>query len=125
MATPVKSGPSRSTATRKSTARPRTRKSVPAPPPQEQAEAQRYAREPHEAAAKAKRTTRTRVTIPMVGKVNLPPTDELAYMAGIGVLAVVGAVEWPVALVLGVGHALANRRRDRLLREFGEALERV
>ncbi len=134
MATPAKSGPTRSTAPRKSTAaRSRTRAARSAPPtppapeprPDEQSQAQRYAREPHEAAAKAKRTTRTRVPVPVLGHVDLPPADELAFMAGIGVLAVVGVVEWPVAVVLGAGHALVNRRRNKMLREFGEALERA
>src|SRR5579859_7471719 len=133
MATPAKSGPTRSTTPRKSTAaRSRTRtarcaapKPAPEPRPDEQSAAARYASQPHEAAAKAKRTTRTRVPVPLIGHVDLPPADELAFMAGIGALAVVGAVEWPVAVVLGAGHALANLRRNKMLREFGEALERA
>jgi hypothetical protein len=95
-----------------------------APEPQQSA-AERYARNPRAAAEKAARTSRTRVTIPMIGRVDLPPADELAFMAGIGALVVVGAVEWPLAIVLGAGHALTNRRRNKLLQEFGEALERA
>jgi predicted flap endonuclease-1-like 5' DNA nuclease len=93
--------------------------------PTTHATAEHLARHPHEAAEKARHSTRTRVNVPFLGHVDLPPADELAYIAGIGALAVVGVVEWPVAVVLGAGHALANRRRNRLLREFGEALERV
>jgi hypothetical protein len=147
MATTTKAGPNRSAQPRKAVAaRTATRRS-PAQPakstgstgaatstraartaaakPEERSAAEHYARNPHMAAEKAAHTSRTRVTIPMVGRVNLPPVDELVFMAGIGALAVIGAVEWPIAVVLGAGHALANRRRNRLLREFGEALERV
>lgn len=135
MATPTKSGPAR--VRRPAAAKPasRPRRTEPAEPAgsattkpattDEPSAAERYARNPHHAAEKARKTSRTRVTVPMVGHVDLPPADELAYMAGIGALAVVGAVEWPVAVVLGAGHALANRRRNKLLREFGEALERA
>ena len=87
--------------------------------------AEHHARSPHQAAETARRSSRTRVTIPGLGHIDLPPTDELVYIAGVGALAILGAVEWPVAVVLGAGHALANRRRNKLLREFGEALERV
>jgi hypothetical protein len=61
----------------------------------------------------------------VLGKVALPPPDELAFLAGAGLLAAAGAVDWPVAVLLGVGHVLANRRNNRVLREFGEALERA
>lgn len=91
----------------------------------EKAEAAQLAEHPHAAAAKARHTTRTRIELPVLGTVTLPPPDELAFLAGVGVLALVGAVEWPVALVLGAGHALAGRRRNKLIREFGEALERA
>jgi hypothetical protein len=57
--------------------------------------------------------------------VHLPPAEELAFLAGAGVLAAVGAVEWPVALLLGVGHMLATNARNKVIREFGEALEKA
>lgn len=38
---------------------------------------------------------------------SLSPT-ELAYYAGLGLLAVVDLVEWPVALIVGAGTALAR-----------------
>jgi hypothetical protein len=91
----------------------------------EKAEAEHLAEHPHAAAAEARHTTRTRIDVPVLGTVDLPPPDELAFLAGIGVLAVVGVIEWPVAVVLGVGHALAGWRRNKLIREFGEALERA
>jgi hypothetical protein len=37
---------------------------------------------------------------------------ELAYYAGLGLLAVVEVIEWPVALVVGAGTALARSGRN-------------
>jgi hypothetical protein len=63
------------------------------------------------------------VSIPLVGKVTLPPRDELAFLAGAALLATVGAVDWPVALLMGVGFTLKHRQNNRVLQDFGEALE--
>jgi hypothetical protein len=63
------------------------------------------------------------VTLPFVGRVPLPSADELAFLAGIGALAVFGAVEWPVALILGTGRVLSHVHRWRSLAAFGDALE--
>jgi hypothetical protein len=80
---------------------------------------------PRAAAAKATRRNSTEVTVPLLGTVKLPAPDELAFLGGVGVLAVIGAIEWPVAVVLGAGHALAAGHRNKVLREFGEALEKA
>jgi len=63
------------------------------------------------------------VALPVIGEVHLPSADELAFLAGIGALAVVGAVEWPVALILGAGRLLSHAHRWRSLAAFGDALE--
>ncbi|HEY6595399.1 MAG TPA: hypothetical protein VI011_15075 [Asanoa sp.] len=43
----------------------------------------------------------------------LPPPRRLAYYAGLGALAVLEVIEWPVAAAIGVGTAVAVRtRRD-------------
>ena len=64
-----------------------------------------------------------RITLPMVGRVGIPAPEEIAFIGGVAVLVVVGLVEWPVGVLLGVGHALGLSRRNRLVRSFGEALE--
>jgi hypothetical protein len=61
--------------------------------------------------------------LPFVGVVRLPPKDELAFMGGVTGMAAVGILEWPVALLLVLGHTLAANRHNRLMQEFGEALE--
>ena len=46
------------------------------------------------------------ITLPVIGKVAVPPPNHLAFY---GVLAVLGFTElipWPVAVGLGIGHAL-------------------
>ncbi len=56
-------------------------------------------------------------------RLELPPRDQLAFLAGLGVLTALELIEWPVALAIGVGHELARSRHGKVLREFGEALE--
>jgi hypothetical protein len=46
----------------------------------------------------------------------------LLFYGTLAGLAVVEIIEWPVAVVLGVGHALATSR-DKPLQEVGEAME--
>ena len=67
----------------------------------------------------------TRVRLPVVGAVTIPCRDQLVFFGGLGLLAVVGLIEWPVAAVVGAGHVLAAKRSNKALREFGEALEQA
>jgi hypothetical protein len=55
----------------------------------------------------------------------LPPVDKLAFYAGLAGAAAFGVIEWPIALVAGVGHLLSDDRRNRTLRALGEALDAV
>jgi len=80
---------------------------------------------PRAAAEHTARHNEIHLSFPVVGHVHLPPPDQLAFLAGVGLLALIEMVEWPVALLLGVGHILAGRKHNKLLREFGEALERA
>ncbi|WP_249713781.1 hypothetical protein [Rhizomonospora bruguierae] len=75
----------------------------------------------HARAAASSTSRSTEFTLPLLGTVKLPPADDLAFLGGIGVLALVGAVEWPIAVVLGAGHALATTRRDRVLHGASQA----
>ncbi|GAA3787428.1 hypothetical protein ACFS5L_05210 [Streptomyces phyllanthi] len=56
-------------------------------------------------------------------RLELPPPEQLAFLGGVGALVCLEILEWPVALVLAVGHQLAHSHHGRVLREFGEALE--
>ncbi|WKX10948.1 hypothetical protein [Streptomyces sp. NL15-2K] len=64
------------------------------------------------------------VTLDVLGtRLELLPPEQLAFLAGVGVLAAFEIIEWPMAMVLAVGHQLAHSHHGRVLREFGEALE--
>lgn len=39
----------------------------------------------------------------------LPPTERLLYYGGLGVMAVAGVLEWPVAAAVGAGVWVASR----------------
>ncbi len=65
-----------------------------------------------------------RVTLPGdLGRLRLPEPQRLAFYGGLAALAVFGILEWPVAVVLGVGHLLADDHNHKLVRDLGEALE--
>jgi hypothetical protein len=66
------------------------------------------------------------VTLPHnMGTITLPEPQRLAFYGGVAALAAFGLVDWPVAIVLGIGHLLAEDHQHRCLDEFGEALEEV
>ncbi|MER7440206.1 hypothetical protein [Micromonospora avicenniae] len=64
-----------------------------------------------------------RVQVPLLGEVAVPPPDKIAYYGGLGVLAVLQIIEWPVALVITAGHLLADQHLSGLVKGIGEALE--
>lgn len=66
-----------------------------------------------------------RLKLPVLGTLDLPPRDALVYIGGLGALAVIGIIEWPVAAVVGIGHLLAAERHSRALRSVGEAMEQA
>jgi len=39
------------------------------------------------------------------------------------VMALLEVIEWPVALVIAVGHEIAHRSRSKALRELAEGIE--
>lgn len=65
----------------------------------------------------------TRVTVPLVGTVTLPPPENLAFLGGIAALVVLEVLEWPVGLALAAGHALVSRSHNKIVQDFGRALE--
>jgi hypothetical protein len=74
------------------------------------------------AALQAIEQNSVRLDLPCVGTVRLPPPQHLAWYGGIGAVAALGFLEWPVAAVLVVGHLLAQDHHNRLIHDFGEAL---
>jgi hypothetical protein len=63
------------------------------------------------------------VNLPVVGRVNIPRPEQLAFYGGLAALAAIEVIDWPVALVITAGHLLASNHHNRVLEELGEALE--
>lgn len=57
-----------------------------------------------------------------IGTVRLPSPQRLAFYGGIAALGVFGFVDWPVVIVIGIGHLLGEDRHHKLLASFGKAL---
>ncbi|HZD14285.1 MAG TPA: hypothetical protein VE196_04000 [Pseudonocardiaceae bacterium] len=75
------------------------------------------------AAGQAQDNNSLRITLPGLGQIRLPPPEQLAYFAGIAALTALEIIEWPIALTLAAGHLLADQRRNKILHDFGKALE--
>jgi hypothetical protein len=77
----------------------------------------------HEAVEKIREGETFVVNVPVVGQVEIPRPEQLAYFGGLAALAALELIDWPVALVIAAGHFLASTHRNKLLEELGEALE--
>lgn len=53
------------------------------------------------------------VRLPVVGRVHVPPPEQLAFYGALGLLAAIQVIDWPVALAVGVGHAVTTRHLAR------------
>jgi hypothetical protein len=51
------------------------------------------------------------------------PHPRLGWYAGITVMAIVEIIEWPLAIVMMVGHEIAHRTHRQALRDFAEGIE--
>lgn len=69
--------------------------------------------------------SRFAIRVPLLGDIGVPRPDQLAYLTALGLLAAFEVIDWPVALAIAVGHALAEDQRHRALSEVGAALESV
>jgi len=49
--------------------------------------------------------------------------EHLAWYAGLTLMALFEVIEWPVALVIAIGHELAHRARNKAIRELAEGIE--
>ncbi len=63
------------------------------------------------------------VNLPMMGQVEIPRPEQLAYFGGLAALAAFELIDWPVAVVIAAGHFLASSHHNKILEELGEAME--
>jgi hypothetical protein len=65
------------------------------------------------------------MNLPVIGRVEIPRPEQLAYYGGLAALAAFELIDWPVALVIAAGHIMASNHHNKLLEELGEAMEEV
>ncbi len=65
------------------------------------------------------------VNLPVLGQIEIPRPEQIAYYGGLAALAALEIIDWPVAVVIAAGHILASNHRNKLLEELGEAMEEV
>ena len=53
----------------------------------------------------------------------LPRHPRFAWYAGLAVMAAVEVIEWPLALLMMLGHEIAHRAHSEALRNFAEGVE--
>jgi hypothetical protein len=65
------------------------------------------------------------LNLPVIGQVEIPRPEALAYYGGLVALAALELIDWPVAVVIAAGHLLAANHHNKLLEELGEAIEEI
>jgi hypothetical protein len=65
------------------------------------------------------------VNLPVIGQIEIPRPEQLAYYGGLAALAAFELIDWPVAVVIAAGHLMAANHHNKLLEELGEAMEEV
>jgi hypothetical protein len=65
------------------------------------------------------------VRLPVVGRVTLPPAEHLVWYGAVAALTAIELIDWPVAVLVAIGKALADNRHSTTLQNVGEALEQV
>jgi hypothetical protein len=77
----------------------------------------------HQVMEKVAEENSLRVDVPVIGTLTLPPPQQLAYLGGVAALAALDIIDWPVGLALIAGHVLATRSHNKIVQEFGNALQ--
>jgi len=51
------------------------------------------------------------------------PHPRFTWYAGLAVMAIIEIIEWPLAILMMLGHEIVHRTHSRALRDFAEGLE--
>ena len=51
------------------------------------------------------------------------PHPRLGWYAGLAVMAAIEVIEWPLAILMMLGHEIAHRAHTQALRDFAEGIE--
>ena len=55
--------------------------------------------------------------------VPLPEREQLPWIAGLLAAAALDLIDWPVALVVAIGHTVASNARNQTIRSLAEGIE--
>jgi hypothetical protein len=58
------------------------------------------------------------VPVPMIGLVRIPSQHQVVYLGGLAALAAVGAVEWPIVLLITAGSLAVDQSWSFLARRL-------
>lgn len=67
-----------------------------------------------EASERVAQAQRFSLKLPLIGSVPVPPPDQLAFLGALGALVAFELIDWPVALVMGVGSTVVSRQLSDL-----------
>ncbi len=56
-------------------------------------------------------------------RVSRPSRQSLAWLAGLGAMAAIEVIEWPLALIVAAGHVIATQSESPAVREAVEGAE--
>jgi hypothetical protein len=63
------------------------------------------------------------ISLPVVGRLQIPRPEHLAYYGALGAMVAAEIIDWPIALAIAAGHALTQQQHSRMAEEVGEAVE--
>jgi hypothetical protein len=64
------------------------------------------------------------ISVPAIGtKVNLPDRSGLAWYAGLGAMAAVELIEWPIALLVAGTHFIEHHAHSRDIQELADGID--
>jgi hypothetical protein len=68
--------------------------------------------------------TSPHVTLPLIGlRIDLPRPERLAWYAGLGLMAAFEIVDWELALIIGLGHLIADSAHNKTIAELASGAE--
>lgn len=67
-----------------------------------------------EASERVAQAQRFSLKLPLIGSVQVPPPDQLAFLGALGALIAFELIDWPVALAMGVGSVVVSRQLSDL-----------
>jgi hypothetical protein len=79
--------------------------------------------EPRSRSGRVSDARRRRARMPQRRAASPLPHPRLGWYIGVSVMAIVEIIEWPLALMMMLGHEIAHRAHTRALRDFAEGVE--